>query len=89
MMHVGMNIKEKSTLFSEIFRVLGRGALFGVYDVMQIGEWELTYPLPWAPGAAEDAVATPEQYKVALKNAGFRLEAERNRHDFAIDFLSD
>jgi SAM-dependent methyltransferase len=87
MMHVGMNIEDKANLFSEISRVLRRGASFGVYDVMRIGEGELTYPVPWAEIPATSALATPEQYKDALQNAGFRVDAERNRHDFAVDFF--
>ena len=87
MMHVGMNIEDKATLFSELFRVLRHGTLFGVYDVMRIGEGELTYPVPWAASSATSAVATPEQYKDALQNAGFTVDAERNRHGFAVDFF--
>ncbi len=87
MMHVGMNIEDKASLFSEICRVLRRGASFGVYDVMRIGEGELTYPVPWAATPATSALATPERYKDALQNAGFTVDAERNRHNFAIDFF--
>jgi len=87
MMHVGMNIEAKANLFSEIFRVLRHGALFAVYDVMRIGEGELTYPVPWATSSATSAVATPKQYKDALQNAGFTVDAERNRHGFAVDFF--
>ncbi len=87
MMHVGMNIEDKANLFSEICRVLRRGASFGVYDVMRIGEGELSYPVPWAETPATSALATPEQYKDALQNAGFTVDAERSRHDFAVDFF--
>ncbi|MBV9444696.1 MAG: methyltransferase domain-containing protein [Streptosporangiaceae bacterium] len=35
MLHVGMNIADKATLFAEVRRVLVDGGLFGVYDVMR------------------------------------------------------
>jgi ubiquinone/menaquinone biosynthesis C-methylase UbiE len=87
MMHVGMNIEDKAALFAEIHRVLRPKGVFGVYDVMRIGEGELTYPVPWATTASTSAVATPGHYKEALQIAGFTVDAERNRREFAIDFF--
>lgn len=87
MMHVGMNIKDKAGLYSEVYRVMRTGTSFGVYDVMRVGDEELTYPVPWATTAEASAVATPEQYKQALQHAGFAITAERNRHDFALAFF--
>ncbi len=87
MMHVGMNIKDKVGLFKEIFRVLRSRANFGVYDVMQIEEGELMYPVPWATTAGESEVTSPEQYKQAMEEAGFIVMAERNRLDFALSFF--
>ncbi|WP_185970403.1 MULTISPECIES: methyltransferase domain-containing protein [unclassified Mesorhizobium] len=51
MLHVGMNIADKSALFSEVARVLRAGACFGVFDVMRTGAGELSYLLPWASTA--------------------------------------
>ncbi len=87
MMHVGMNIPDKRTLFSEVRRVLRPGAFFGVYDVMRTGKGELSYPLPWATTARVSAVASPEEYSDALGSAGFELLAKRERRDFALDFF--
>lgn len=87
MMHVGMNIDNKARLFSEVFRVLRRGAWFGVYDVMRMAEGELIYPVPWAASPATSAVSSPAHYKEALRSAGFMVDRERNRQDFAIDFF--
>jgi ubiquinone/menaquinone biosynthesis C-methylase UbiE len=89
MMHVGMNIEDKTELCSEVCRVLRRRAPFGIYDVMRVGEGALTYPVPWASTAETSAVATPERYKQALQNAGFEITAERNRRDFALAFFEE
>jgi ubiquinone/menaquinone biosynthesis C-methylase UbiE len=84
MLHVGMNIEDKAKLCSEVSRVLRPNSLFGIYDVMRIGDGELTYPVHWAMTAASSAVANPAQYREALEKAGFAVIAERNRRDFAL-----
>ena len=87
MLHVGMNIDDKKELFCEVHRVLQPGSMFGVYDVMQTGEGDLTFPVPWATTEATSAVATPEHYRAHLEAAGFAIVAERNRRDFALEFF--
>jgi ubiquinone/menaquinone biosynthesis C-methylase UbiE len=87
MMHVGMNIDDKAQLFNEIHRVLRPGASFGVYDVMRNRDGELTYPVPWATEKSTSSLATPDQYRSALENAGFVVTRENNRRDFALDFF--
>ena len=86
MMHVGMNIEDKARLFKEIYRVLRPGASFGVYDVMRIEDGELTYPVPWATEKSTSRLASPDQYKLALRNAGFDISNQNNRREFALDF---
>lgn len=87
MMHVGMNIEDKARLFAEIYRVLRPGASFGVYDVMRNKDGDLAYPVPWAAEKSTSALATPEQYRQALGDAGFEVFKENNRRDFAVDFF--
>ena len=87
MLHVGMNIDDKAKLFTEIYRVLRPGASFGVYDVMQITDGELTYPVPWATENSTSKLATPDQYKQALNHAGFKVSKENARGDFALEFF--
>jgi len=84
MLHVGMNIVDKAKLCSEVSRVLRPSSLFGIYDVMRIGDGELAYPVHWAATAASSAVATPAQYREAVEKSGFTIVAERNRRDFAL-----
>jgi len=87
MMHVGMNIDDKTQLFKEIYRVLRPGVSLGVYDVMRIKDGELTYPVPWATEKSTSNLATADEYRHALKNAGFVVSRENNRRDFALDFF--
>ena len=88
MLHVGMNIVDKSAVFSEAARVLRAGASLGVYDVMRTGEGELAYPLPWASTPETNAIAAPAQYREALSAAGFEFISERNRRDVALNYFA-
>jgi cyclopropane fatty-acyl-phospholipid synthase-like methyltransferase len=89
MMHVGMNIADKAGLFREVHRVLRPGAVFGVYDVMRFKDGALSFPVPWAETAATSAVAPPAAYRRALEDAGFAIEGERNRRDYALAFFEE
>jgi SAM-dependent methyltransferase len=87
MLHVGMNIADKTGLFAEVARVLGQGGIFGVYDVMRTGDDEIAYPVPWAEAPETSAVASPDDYKTALSTAGFEISAVHDRRDFAIAYF--
>jgi ubiquinone/menaquinone biosynthesis C-methylase UbiE len=88
MFHVGMNIADKPKLFAEIYRVLTPKARLGVYDVMQINEGTLTYPVPWATEPSTSKLASPAQYKQALSQTGFQIVKETSRRTFALDFFN-
>lgn len=87
MLHVGMNIADKVTLFAEAARVLRAGAQFGVFDVMRTADGELPYPLPWATTADANSVAKPADYHTALIAAGFEIMSARDRRTFALDYF--
>lgn len=78
LLHVGMNIADKSALFRSAARVLKPGGMFAVYDVMRTGDGQLAYPLPWATSAEISFPATPEEYATALQAAGFTVGSTRN-----------
>ena len=59
MLHVGMNIENKTLLVSEIASKLRPGGLLGIYDVMMYGEnlaQDLDFPVPWTTAGAMEAV---------------------------------
>jgi len=89
MLHVGMNIPDKAGLFAEVYRLLKPGALFGVYDVMQTSDEDLTYPVPWSSVPGTSALATEAQYAETLEQAGFDIIRIRDRGEFAAAFFAE
>ncbi|HEX2891147.1 class I SAM-dependent methyltransferase [Vineibacter terrae] len=87
MLHVGMNIEDKARLFAGVRRVLKPGGLLGVYDVMRTGAGDFSFPVPWAATAATSFVETPTDYRQRLEAAGFAVQKERGRRDFALAFF--
>lgn len=85
LIHVGMNISDKAKMFENVRQALKPGALFGVYEVMRVAEGELPYPMPWAQTNETSFVETPETYRRLLSAAGFKIESEENRREFALN----
>lgn len=85
LLHVGMNVEDKARLFAEVRRVVRPGGWLAVYDVMRVGAGEIDYPVPWASDAGTSFVAERDTYRRLLKQAGFRIEHERDRRVFGIE----
>lgn len=87
MIHVGMNLKDKAGVFREIARVLKPGGFFALFDIMQKGKGTFDFPVPWAATPDTSFVEPAENYKRALETAGFRIQHERDRTQYALDFM--
>ena len=87
MIHVGMNLEDKFSLFREVARVLAPGGRFAVFDYMQITGEDPEFPVPWASSADHSFVDHPETYRRAAARAGLGLVHERDRHDYAVGFF--
>ncbi len=79
--HAAMNIADKARLFAETRRVLKPGAPFGVYDIMQVADGALPYPMPWAATKETSFVETSATYRALLQAAGFAIVSETDRGD--------
>lgn len=88
MLHVGMNIEDKASLFAQVSRVLRPGGIFGIYDVMRGSEGDLDFPVPWAETRDTSFVASATTYRQLLEEAGFEILKERSRREFAIEFFN-
>ena len=85
--HVGMNLPDKAAVFGEVRRVVKGGGRFAIFDLMRTGAGELNLPVPWASDPAHSFVETPQRYRELLAAAGFSLEHERDRREYAIEFF--
>lgn len=91
LLHVGMNIEDKVTLFAEAHRALAPGGIFAIFEVMRgpDAETDLTFPLPWSTVAETSFVVPSAAYKEAATAKGFTLTHERDRTQFAKDFFAE
>lgn len=87
MVHVGMNIQDKDTVFAEAARVLRPGCVLAVYDIMLVGGDAEEYPLPWAATPETSFVQPPLAYSDALAQAGFIVDHEAKPLADGIEFL--
>ena len=85
--HVGMNIADKAGVFREVARVLKPGARFAIYDLMRSNDATLAFPVPWARTPETSFVASVDDYRQALEAAGFRIDHQRDRRQFATEFM--
>ena len=87
MIHVGMNIADKNQLIGEAARVIKPGGQFVIYDVMQMRDSPLPYPLPWAETEKTSTVSSPIIYLNALARSGLVALPPQNKRDFALQFF--
>jgi SAM-dependent methyltransferase len=88
LLHVGMNVSDKLSLFREVHRVLAPHGMFAVYDVMRGDNGAaLQFPVPWSTARETSFVDSPEIYRDSATAAGFGLISQRDRSDFARAFF--
>ncbi len=80
-LHVAMNISDKPALYAEAFRVLRPGGRFVVYDVLQGEGGDVRYPVPWANDSSTSFLATPQEMRALLADAGFAVSSEVDSSD--------
>lgn len=89
LMHVGMNIADKTALIAEISRALAPGGVFALFEVMKgPSDDPLVFPLPWSTEAHTSFVHAPGIYNSAAGSAGLTLRVATDRSDFAEDFFA-
>lgn len=83
MIHVGMNIADKTEMAAEAARVLKPGSMFAIYDIMAVDDAELSFPVPWASEPAQSMLSPPQVYRDALEAAGFTIQSEVDQSELA------
>jgi SAM-dependent methyltransferase len=83
--HTAMNIADKATFYREIARTLQPGAFLGIYDVLRGDNPEAPdYPLPWSSDAGDSFLASLEETRKLLGDAGFEILVEDNESGFGL-----
>ena len=69
--HVQMNIADKRGFYRELARVLAPGGQLLFHDIFQGANRPLHFPVPWAEEPSISFLATPEEVRGFLSEAGF------------------
>lgn len=77
--HVGMNIPDKTALVAELCRVTKSEAPIVIYDIVRRTDAPLTYPLPWASDESTDFVAGQDTYAAAMAASELGIESAVDR----------
>ena len=78
-----MNIPDKPRLYGEMHRVLKPGGTLAIYDVLAGPSGPVLFPVPWARTPEASFLATPDELRNLLKDAGFDIEAWLDTTDAA------
>lgn len=88
MIHVGMNIEDKTALLKEAYRALKPGGRFGIYDILSISDASFDYPMPWAGSSDISFVSAAAAYREAATAVGFQVQQDESRGAFAKAFFA-
>jgi ubiquinone/menaquinone biosynthesis C-methylase UbiE len=87
--HVAMNIADKPALYRNAKRVLKRGAVFAVYDILQGEGGPVHFPVPWARDPSISHLATPAEMRALLPAAGFTIADELDSTEESLAWFKD
>jgi ubiquinone/menaquinone biosynthesis C-methylase UbiE len=76
--HAAINIPDKPRMYREARGVIRPGGRFAIYDVLQGEGGDVLFPVPWAREPSISHLATPEEMRALLGDAGFNI---REVHD--------
>jgi MPBQ/MSBQ methyltransferase len=81
--HAAMNIPDKPRLYREMHRVLKPGGKLAIYDILAGPSGPVYFPVPWARTPEASFLATPDELRSLLEDAGFNIEAWLDTTDAA------
>ena len=76
--HTAMNIPDKPQLYAEMWRVLRPGGILAIYDVLAGSGGPVHFPVPWARAPSISFLASPDEMRLLLEEAGFEILSWRD-----------
>jgi ubiquinone/menaquinone biosynthesis C-methylase UbiE len=87
--HAAMNIDRKDLVYGEAVRVLKLGGIFAVYDILKGEGGEVLLPAPWAREPSISFLATPQEMRELLEEAGFEILEEIDSTDQGVAWFKE
>jgi ubiquinone/menaquinone biosynthesis C-methylase UbiE len=85
--HVAMNIKDKTSLYSEIFRVLKPGGALAIHDILAGKNQPIHFPVPWADRQDISFLATSDELKSYLNKSGMEIVKWSDKFAITLDWI--
>ena len=85
--HAAMNIQDKPRLYAEMWRVVKRGGLIAIYDILAGDGGPVHFPVPWAREPSISFLATPDELHDLLEEAGFEILSWRDTTDLGREWF--
>lgn len=76
--HTAMNIPDKPQLYAEMWRVLRPGGILAIYDILAGSGGPVHFPVPWAREPSISFLASPDEMRLLLEEAGFEILSWRD-----------
>ena len=85
--HVSMNIENKTGFFAELARVLKPDGMLACYDIISGSGEPIDFPVPWAKTQNISFLASAEEQKQAITNAGLDILSWDDKSQEALAWL--
>lgn len=80
---MGMNVEDKQSWLSELYRVVRPGGRVVLYEVCANRNSPVHYPVPWAQDSSISHLVRPDAFRDIITAAGFRVDAWTDKTDLA------
>ena len=87
--HSSMNVEDKEKLYSEIARVVRRGGLLAMHEIMAGPEAPPHFPVPWASVSTISFLRAPDAVRRLIEASGFRERVWRDSSTPALAWLRE